>query len=288
MAPIATAVNFILDITDSITSWVAENDVGAIVRRRSEAKVRAVVDAARSHRLAAAAARAAARAETLRRAGKAARLLLVGGGLVGGVTALLACSGYITRARKLRADEARRRLHEESGVGDRYSTAVDYRPDLRDCLPGESHDIIVEEYYDEDDDDDDGAPPGLAPPAGGEQPRPRRRAPRRDQYQIRVVRKKYRHRPYENFGITGEYLSHVVAEARVRFNGKVASRSAEEAARDFMVRMMREHGVRAGDINDNITKMVTSVFYVSPEDRAELELRQELRRNGMYGAQGVE
>jgi hypothetical protein len=55
-----------------------------------------------------------------------------------------------------------------------------------------------------------------------------------------------------------------------------------------MVRMMREHGMTATDIDREIVKMVTAVFWQRKEDVEELGLRKKARACGRYGCDSVE
>jgi len=55
-----------------------------------------------------------------------------------------------------------------------------------------------------------------------------------------------------------------------------------------MVRMMKEHGMRPTDIDREIARMVTMVFWQTEQTREQLVLRAEARKLGKYGADSVE
>lgn len=126
-----------------------------------------------------------------------------------------------------------------------------YEPSIRDCVEGESHDIVVEEDEIEDgavDGDVDESPPGIA-----------RRGPARRRI---LKRKKMVHQVYEDAHgtVSGPFLGDVIAQARNIYNGGPSDSYHRQLARSFMVRLMTNAHMRPFHINQYIDRMVCCVF----------------------------
>lgn len=205
----------------------------------------------------------------------------------GGAAAVGFAIWCVRRAARLVRDRHRRDTIEGTGVGARFNTGDTYEPDKRDCLPGEAADVIsVEEVVEVEDSAsvcdtesvaDTDAPPGLAPP------HQRARSARNVPAVRRITkREKFIHRPDTECGFGSTYLSYIVAQARLKYHGRNASSTHEDAARSWMVREMTGHGVRPTHIAANIEAMVTNVFHVTEANRQEWERRDKLRSVGAY------
>jgi hypothetical protein len=269
--------NRVCDVSDSVGSFLHHNNPKEFARRR-EAAIKA------SQIAKAAAERAARAAKFWGPVVTTAKYVGVAGAAFGGAAAAV----YVIHKGhqaivKARLNALRSELDGRDGVAGRLDQAGDMPVVVRDCLPGEAHDFVDYEPAQEvhvgsggdlGTDGDDGE---TAAPTGAVQ----RRGPA-------LRRKKYHYSPHATHGRCGPYISHVIAEARLRYNGRPANSSNEDAARDFMVRMMREHGMTATDIDREIVKMVTAVFWQRKEDVEELGLRKKARACGRYGCDSVE
>jgi len=260
--------DFIVDRCQQVSQLLDDLDIGKATARRAA--------------LAKAARRAACAAVVSKAAGA---LLLTGAAGVGAYFGVRASICAYRHVRKSFLDKAREAIDVRSGIPDALDDARDVKFDVRDCIPGEAHDFLA---YDADGSVDgsgstvDGGDVGTsasAPSTGIHKPSTRGPA---------VRRKKYHYRPYDGYNGLGAYTSHVVAEARLRYNGRPATATNEDAARDFMVRMMKEHGMRAVDIERELPRMTTMVFWQTQQALEQRALRAEARRIGKYGTDSVE
>lgn len=202
--------------------------------------------------------------------------LRTGGTLVGGA---LAIWGAVAAARHYRRRKARTTILSDTQVVSLVTDAAHYDPAFRDCQPGESHDILV--YEDEEENEavvgaeegtDSDAPPGL-----------RRRKPVTRRVQ---KRKKYVHEPDERGAARESYLSFVVIEARNVYGARAATEHNMSLARGYMVRLMKEHGVRPSHIDGNIDRMVNAVFLLTDtqlQARRDFERLHDAGRIRMFG-----
>lgn len=168
-----------------------------------------------------------------------------------GVTAVAAVAVAALVYWKIRRDRKHNGLREAKARAARLDTVIAagcvYAPRLRDCVEGETHDVVVEEDATDDDEGDEG-PPGLA-----------RRGPA-----LRRIarRKKMVHEVYsDGMGtVSGPFLGDVIAQARNIYNGGSSDVYHRQLARSFMVRLMTAAGMRPFHINHNIDRMVCCVF----------------------------
>jgi len=151
-----------------------------------------------------------------------------------------------------------------AGILDLIVAAEHYEPETRDCLPGESHDIVVADFEDEGESVDGSEEE--SDHAGASGSRRRRPSGRRV-----AKRKKYVHEPFKGGAVNGTYLSNVVAEARNVYGARMASEHTCALARGFMVRRMSEHGMRPAHIDAHVDRMVVAVFTITAN---ELEARR--------------
>jgi len=122
-----------------------------------------------------------------------------------------------------------------------------YVPGVRDCEEGEQADVLVSETVTE---------PGVE-----------------EGVSVRVTKKKkYVHRPFDGAGVSGPYLSDVVADARLHYNHREATPYNKALAKAYMVRAMTSHGMRASHITQHIDAMVLAVFVVLD---SQLRVREE-------------
>lgn len=81
--------------------------------------------------------------------------------------------------------------------------------------------------------------------------------------------------------VHGPYLTEVVYMARDKFFHRGFNAETEGCARQYMTRVMREHGMREFDIARNLPTMLTAVFYVTETERREQARREVLLRAGL-------
>lgn len=81
--------------------------------------------------------------------------------------------------------------------------------------------------------------------------------------------------------VHGPYLTEVVYMARDKFFHRGFNAETEGCARQYMARVMREHGMRQFDIARNLPAMLTAVFYVTETERFEQARREVLQRAGL-------
>jgi hypothetical protein len=263
--------NIILDAAEHLSCFVQYHTPDAITQRRIARKAAA-----------AAAKKAAASREFWAPIIHVSLNVLKWGGIFGAAAGGAAAAVYaINRRRKARFATERDAFVKEVPFLGTITAGRNSNVLVRDCLPGEEHDFVSYEPLGEV---QLAAPPpqdapgdvGVEGVEAPEMPPPQRRGPA-------LRRKRYHHKPYDAGGVSGPYLSHVVAEARLRYNGGPATATTEGAARDFMVRMMRGHGMRASDIDKKIAHMVYAVFYVTEEDVTQLEWRAKAIKFNRYG-----
>lgn len=102
---------------------------------------------------------------------------------------------------------------------------------------------------------------------------------------IRRKRTRY-YVPYEGGEVRGAYLANVVAETRSNYAGRPRDPAAEHGARREMVTRMRDHGMRATDIDKVREAMVNAVFYRSIHEEAGEQLEFAGRILGLQRGQG--
>jgi hypothetical protein len=157
-----------------------------------------------------------------------------------------------------------------------------YEPGTRDCLPGESHDVIVEEDQQTDEvatSDSHEAGDGNEPAFGGLRGPATRRVQKR---------KKFVHKTDVSGGAHMPYLSHVVAEARNQYATRVANSHNIALARSYMVRLMQQHGMRATHINEVVDMMVVAVFLVTEPELHARRVAAELAKHNRLRLSGLE
>lgn len=217
-----------------------------------------------------------------------------------GAAAYYAFKGLIAAGRlcgEALKDRHRRRVLRDTKVGDRYADAALYVPETRECFLGEMHDFLNPVAPTETESESESGsstssassetPPGLgdpdAPPGFARRRTPASRRVRKKEW----AKMKRVHTPYVGGAVHMPYVGSVVATAKLRYGGRVATPGVEETARGFMVREMTEHGMSAFDILKHIDHMVTAVFFVSEEALKERAIRQRLRSVDCYGGDCV-
>lgn len=143
--------------------------------------------------------------------------------------------------------------------------AICHVVETRDVIDDEGADITVESQV-EDGSTVHGGPPGLAP---------RGPALRRTARKQKVVHVDDTGRPGQD-----SYYGFVVAQARTEYAARGYSTYNAQLARSYMVRVMREHGVRPSHIMEHLEYMVNSVFFISEDERVALRERDAALRAG--------
>jgi hypothetical protein len=164
-----------------------------------------------------------------------------------------------------------------TGVSTIIAEGYAYNPSCRDCLEGEKHDFVDVEGVCEDEDtdgDDSDAPPGLTPPFPGS------RSSRGPAVRRIAVRKKYVHKTHSGGLVNGNFLGHVVAQARLVYNSRDANTHNKNLARSYMVRQMIEANMRPQHIDENIDKMVLAVFFMTDDQIVNVANEKKLRALG--------
>lgn len=164
-----------------------------------------------------------------------------------------------------------------TGVSALIAEGYAYDPDSRDCLEGEKHDYVdIEDIHQDEGTDGDGttAPSGAGSTSSG-------RAPARGPAVRRIaVRKKYVHKTHTGGLVNSNFLGHVVAQARLVYNGRDANTHNKNLARSYMVRLMTEANMRPQHIDEHIDKMILAVFFLSDDQITEMKNEKKLRALG--------
>jgi hypothetical protein len=189
-------------------------------------------------------------------------------GFLGGVLALAHHRGL----KPFVSEDAVVAKHDLDGA---IAQGVNYEPGTRDCEPGELHDFLDEEIAPEDESAD-----GNEDASGGK--RGRGPATRR-----LYKRKKFVHETMAGGVASSAYLGHIIAEARNIYASRAATSNHVAAARLFLARLMKEHGMRPTHINSKLDACVLAVFYVTDEERATEKAWDELRRVGRIRTRGL-
>lgn len=133
------------------------------------------------------------------------------------------------------------------------SSGHDYEVELRDCLEGEQHDVVVPEVVDED---------AVVKEVVADDGNVAEVRTFRGPSVRRLARKKVVHKVYEGqSGVVHKpFLGDVVAQARNVYNAGPSDCYHRQLARAFMVRLMSAAGMRPAHINYHIDEMVVAVF----------------------------
>lgn len=99
--------------------------------------------------------------------------------------------------------------------------------------------------------------------------------------------KRVRHfAPYANGKIRGAYICSLVAEVRTQYAGRARDSTTEHAARRALVTRMRDHGMRATDIDRVREHCVNAVFFITEDDEVAADVRRFGERWGIQRGAG--